>query len=136
MHRNYHRHKQSPLSSSNEPEHTSTSQDNDELDNEWHDIECMNWIEMPFELQSVDAALSSVVKMLTDDASNLRFRILNVMEQLRGIDSSGGLIAAAPGDHTQEKLRLLKDEVKEMESRVQGFVRAMNQILDDEEDMA
>ena len=37
---------------------------------------------------------------------------------------------------TQEKLRLLKDEVKEMESRVQGFVRDMNQILDDEEDMA
>ena len=58
------------------------------------------------------------------------------MEHLCGIDSTGGLIAAAPGDDTQEKLRLLKAEVKEMESTVQGFVRDMNQILDDEEDMA
>ena len=65
---------------------------------------------MPFELQSVDAVLSSVVKMLTDDASNLRFRILKVMEQLRGAESA----LVAPGDHTQEKLRLLKDEVKEI----------------------
>ena len=26
-----------------------------ELDGEWQDIEGMDWIEMPFELQSVDA---------------------------------------------------------------------------------
>ncbi len=100
--------------------------------NEWDDIENMNWVELPFELQCVDAVLSSVAKMLTDDSTNLRSRILAVMEQLRGGDSA----EAAPGDHTQEKLRLLKDEVKEMESRVQGFVRALNNILDEEEDMA
>ena len=103
-----------------------------EYDNEWDDIEGMNWIELPYELQCVDAVLSSVVKMLTDDASNLRHRILGVMEQLRGGESSG----AAAGDHTQEKLRLLKDEVKEMESRVQGFVRAISNTLDEDEDMA
>ena len=54
------------------------------------------------------------------------------MKELRGQESGG--IVAAPGDHTQEKLRILKDEVKEMEARVQGFVRAMNQILDEEGD--
>lgn len=105
---------------------------NDYAVNEWDDIENMNWVELPFELQCVDAVLSSVAKMLTDDSTSLRYRILAVMEQLRGGDSAG----AAPGDHTQEKLRLLKDEVKEMESRVQGFVRALNNILDEEEDMA
>jgi magnesium transporter len=105
---------------------------NDYAVNEWDDIEGMNWVELPFELQCVDAVLSSVAKMLTDDSTSLRYRILAVMEQLRGGDSAG----AAPGDHTQEKLRLLKDEVKEMESRVQGFVRALNNILDEEEDMA
>jgi len=106
----------------------SVMNDDYDMDNEWDDIEGMNWIELPFELQSVDAVLASVVKMLIDDTSNLRDRILTVMEQLRSSSTSG--------DHTQEGLRLLKDEVKEMEARVQGFVRAMNQILDDEEDMA
>mmetsp|Transcript_32504 Transcript_32504/g.49726 ORF Transcript_32504/g.49726 Transcript_32504/m.49726 type:complete len:212 (+) Transcript_32504:1-636(+) len=42
----------------------------------------------------------------------------------------------SPMDTDQEKLRLLKDEVKMMENRVQGFVRALNQVLDDDEDLA
>ena len=111
---------------------TSTTTQYFGFDNEWDDLEGMDWIEMPFELQCVDAVLSSVIKMLVDDSSNLRVRILSVMEQLRGSESG----SAAPGDHTQEKLRLLKDEVKEMESRLQGFLRALNQTLDEDEDMA
>lgn len=97
------------------------------LNGEWQDIEGMDWIEMPFELQSVDAVLSCVCKMLSDDATLLRDKMVRVMEALRS-DS----LRAAPGDH----LRLLKDEVKEMEARVQGFQRAIHQILDEDEDLA
>ena len=105
--------------------------------NEWDDLEGRNWIEMPFELQCVDAVLSSVIKLLMDDSSDLRSRILKVLEQLQHSGEKGTTgTVVAPGDHTQERLRLLKDEVKEMESRVQGFVRAISNILDDEEDMA
>ena len=109
-----------------------TKNDDYDLDNEWDDIEGMDWIKMSFELQSVDAVLSSVCDMLSSDARNLRDRILSVMEELRGAWAK----SASPGDHIQEKLRILKDEVKEMEARIQGFVRAINLILDEEEDMA
>lgn len=101
------------------------------MDDEWDEFEGKDWIEMTFELQSVDAVLSSVIKMLADDSLNLRKKIFNVMEELRGDSTS-----SVPGDHVQEQLRILKDRVREMEGRVEGFVRAMNLILDDEEDMA
>ena len=109
-----------------------TKNDDYEIDNEWEDIEGMDWIKMSFELQSVDAVLSSVCDMLSSDAKHLRDRILSVMEELRGAWAK----SSSPGDHIQERLRILKDEVKEMEARIQGFVRAINLILDDEEDMA
>ncbi len=98
---------------------------------EFEEFEGGDWIELAFELQSVDAVLSSVLKMLSDDSKFLRKKIFSVMEEMR--DDS---ISAVPGDHVQEQLRILKDKVREMEGRVQGLVRAMNQILDDEEDMA
>ena len=101
------------------------------IDSEWEEFEGKNWIEMTFELQSVDAVLSCVVKMLSEESLHLRKKIFLVMEEMRGDTSS-----AVPGDHVQEQLRILKDKVREMEGRVQGFVRAMNQILDDEEDMS
>jgi len=104
---------------------------NSNIYDEWGDIEEMNWIKMSFELQSVDAVLSVVCKMLSEDSSCLRGKVLGVIEELRG-DS----LTTAPGDHVQERLRIHKDGVKEMEARVQGFVRAMNNILNDDEDMA
>lgn len=104
-----------------------------ELDanNEWDELQGRKWIKLPFELQCVDSVLSSVVKMLSSDSMSLRKKIFRVMEEMRG-DASNNV----PGDHVQEQLRILKDNVREMESRVQGFVRAMNLILDEEEDMA
>jgi len=110
---------------------TTTIYSGDNIDNEWDEFEGKDWIAMTFELQSVDAVLSSVVKMLSDESLYLRKEIFSVMEELRG-DSTSSI----PGDHIQEQLRVLKDKVREMEGRVQGFVRAMNQILDEEEDMA
>lgn len=102
-----------------------------DANNEWDELQGRKWIKLPFELQCVDSVLSSVMKMLSSDSMSLRKKIFRVMEEMRG-DASFNV----PGDHVQEQLRILKDNVREMESRVQGFVRAMNLILDDEEDMA
>ena len=46
-------------------------------------MEEMNWIEMSFELQCVDAVLSVVCKMLSTDTADLREKVLAVMKQLR-----------------------------------------------------
>ena len=103
------------------------------FDNEWEEFEQGGWIKLAFELQSVDAILSSAVKMLSEESLSLRKRIFKVMEEMRGNTNKR---TSVPGDHVQEQLRILKDKVREMEGRVQGFVRAINQILDDEEDMS
>ena len=75
--------------------------------------------------------LSCVSSLLSGDASELRRKVYIAMAALRG-DSK----KSTPGDHAQEKLRILKDGVGEMEARVQGFVRALNLVLDEDEDMS
>eukprot|EP00559_Dactyliosolen_fragilissimus_P008580 CAMPEP_0184872332 /NCGR_PEP_ID=MMETSP0580-20130426/41231_1 /TAXON_ID=1118495 /ORGANISM="Dactyliosolen fragilissimus" /LENGTH=727 /DNA_ID=CAMNT_0027375119 /DNA_START=69 /DNA_END=2249 /DNA_ORIENTATION=+ len=96
---------------------------------EWDDIQAREWIDMPFELHSVDTILSTVCKMLSNDCDDLHKYIKDVIQEL-------GAQAMNSSDHVQERLRTLKDDVKEMEGRLQGFVRAMNLILNNDEDMA
>jgi len=109
------------------------SSDDDIVEDEWEELQKMNWDNMPFELQSVDAVLQTVTAMLVVDARNVYHRSTVAMSELRG--DSPGQKRSGPGEHAQERLRLHKDEVNMMESRVQGFVRAMNEVLDDDEDM-
>jgi len=107
-------------------------------DNEWEDMQKMNWNQMSFELQSLDAVLQTVTTMLMEDARKTNQRAVKAMSDLRGEAHNRrgrSLGGAGPGEHAQERLRLHKDEVKLMEGRVQGFVRAMNEVLDDDEDM-
>jgi len=99
---------------------------------EWEDIQKMDWKHMPYELQSVDAVMQTVLSMLMDDARKVHQRSSRAMGELRGEHKGTGL---SGGEHAQERLRLYKDEVNLMEGRVQGFVRALNEILDDDEDM-
>lgn len=99
--------------------------------NQWDEIPIMDWSHMPYELLSVDAVLQTVTSMLMDDARKVNQRTNQAMGELRGDNRNSGL----PGEHAQERLRLHKDEVNLMEGRVQGFVRAMNDLLDDDEDM-
>jgi magnesium transporter len=105
----------------------------EECNDEWEELQKMNWDNMPFELQSVDAVLQTVTAMLMVDARKVHHRATVAMSELRG--DAPGQKSSGPGEHAQERLRLHKDEVKMMESRVQGFVRAMNEVLDDDEDM-
>ena len=109
------------------------SSDDDIVEDEWEELQKMNWDNMPFELQSVDAVLQTVTAMLVVDARQVHHRSTVAMSELRG--DAPGQKRGGPGEHAQERLRLHKDEVKMMESRVQGFVRAMNDVLDDDEDM-
>lgn len=105
----------------------------EEFHDEWEELQQMNWDNMPFELQSVDAVLQTVTAMLMTDARKVHQRSTVAMSELRG--DVPGQKRSGPGEYAQERLRLHKDEVKMMESRVQGFVRAMNEVLDDDEDM-
>lgn len=89
-------------------------------------------LKLPFELQSVDAVLQTVVSLLIHDAKMVANRSADTIAELRGekSKSSSGL-----SEQSQERLRLHKDEVNDMEGRIQGFVRAINNVLNDDEDM-
>jgi len=109
--------------------------DNDE----WEDMQRMDWRKISFELQSVDAILHTVIAMLMEDAQKVydktRFAMGDVRVDLPD-EGSGGGGGGTVGDYTQARLKLQKDEVRLIEKRVKGFVRAMNELLDEDEDMA
>lgn len=95
--------------------------------NEWEDINQRNFIDMPFELLALDVVLESVVDLLAADALSL----------CKGVDKViKSITMDAKAQNNYEKLRVLKDKVKETESRIKGFERALNQVLDEDEDMA
>lgn len=106
-------------------------------DDQWEDIVQGDATNINFELQAVDAVLETVTHMLMDDARAVQKKAANIMSDLRGEAKAGAgaPAASALGEHAQERLRLHKDEVTQMGGRVQGFVRAMNTILDEDEDM-
>ncbi|KAL3761391.1 hypothetical protein ACHAW5_005763 [Stephanodiscus triporus] len=106
----------------------------DTENDEWHDIQKLDWQKLPFELQSVDAILQTVTSMLMDDVKKVYRRAESAMGELRG-DFPNKKRSGALTEYAQERLRLHKDEVNLMERRVKGFVRAINQVLDEDEDM-
>jgi magnesium transporter len=99
-------------------------------DDEWDDLKGKGWIDLPFELQSVDAVLHTVSVMLTDEANELQEFAYGEIDQLLGSKNS---IAA---EHGHDILRTVKGDISEMSGRCQGFIRAINVVLDDDEDLA
>jgi magnesium transporter len=99
------------------------------IDNEWAELDAKGWIDLPFELQSADAVLSSVSAILADDVLDLQLGANAIIADLVRPDSD-------VGEHAQETLRTMKNSVQEMTSRVKGFNRAIDTLLDDYEDMA
>jgi magnesium transporter len=95
--------------------------------NEWEDINQRNFMELPFELLALDVVLESVVGLLATDALSL----------CKGVDSIiKSITLDTKAQNNYEKLRFFKDKVKETESRIKGFERALNQVLEEDEDMA
>ena len=108
----------------------SESEDDDGNDNEWLDMNKRDWIDMAFELHSVDAVLHVVCTMLFEEANDLQELALDTVDSLL----TGG--SSADGELSHDILRRLKNEMSEMSSRVLGFTRALNLVLDDNEDLA
>lgn len=102
--------------------------DNNE-DNEWEEMAGKEWIDLPFELQCVDAVLHTVCGILTEDTSDLQDAALGYIKRL--LQDHGGM-----ADDPLTLIRAVKDAIREMRSRVKGFVKSMNRILDEDEDMA
>ena len=111
---------------------TGTEIDDDSVDDddEWLDMDKREWIDMAFELQSVDAVLHVVCKMLFEEANDLQEIALDSMDSLLSGKSN------SDGEHGHDVLRRLKNETSQMSSRVLGFTRALNLVLDDDEDLA
>jgi magnesium transporter len=84
---------------------------------------------LPFELQCLDAVLHAVTELLANEADELEEKTLTTIEHLLKVESAEGKFA-------QEMLRASKNNVHAMISRVNGFNRAMTQILNEEEDLA
>lgn len=108
--------------------------DNDEwklslIDMEWADLDAKGWIDLPFELQCVDAVLSSVSSTMAEDVLELQLGANTIITELVANK-------ADDGDLSQETLRTMKNSVREMISRVQGFNRAIDTVLEDYEDLA
>jgi magnesium transporter len=99
------------------------------VDTEWQELEGKDWIDLTFELQSVDAVLHCVAAILADDVLDLQLGANSMISELvhPGADV---------GDHAQELFRTMKNSVKEIVSRVDGFCRALDTVLEDYEDMA
>jgi magnesium transporter len=99
------------------------------VETEWDEMEGKSWIDLPFELQSLDAILSCVSSMLADDVLELQYAanavIVDLLEPGTHVD-----------DSSQEVLRQMKNSVQEMTSRVDGFNRALDEMLEDYEDMS
>jgi magnesium transporter len=110
-------------------EETSRSDENGAGD-EWDDLQGRNWIDLPFELQAVDAVLHTVSIMLAEDVERIQE---GVYETVDGLFVKGRV---AMGDSQQMILRGMKNDTQEMSSRVANFVRALNDALDEEEDLA
>jgi magnesium transporter len=74
-------------------------------DDEWENIDGRHFIDMPFELQAVDAVLATVCAMLSEETGLLKEKMMGIVEEFRG-DSS-----TTPGDNLQEQLRALKNSI-------------------------
>jgi magnesium transporter len=104
---------------------------NDDYDaDEWLDMDKRDWINVPFELQCVEAVLHVVCKMLFDEAKDLQKIALDSIDSLLFGNSSSN------SGNGHDLLRRLKNDMSQMSLRVLGFIRALNLVLDDDEDLA
>jgi magnesium transporter len=100
----------------------------DEDDDEWDEMQKRDWIDLPFELRCVDAVLQSVGELLAEDTLELQEVASSYIERL--------CKAKGLADDPLTIIRVVKDAVREMSSRVKGFVESLERTLDEDEDMA
>lgn len=96
---------------------------------EMSELQTQTWINLSFELQCVDAVLHGVTELLASQAFEIQNDALAAIEYLLRPNTGVGTFA-------QEMFRTSKNNVQNMESRVNGFVRALTIVLSEDEDMA
>ena len=102
------------------------------LSNEFEHIEERNFLnDIPFELQAVDVFLETVASMLADDVAILVADATQVVSVLSSRDRKREI-----SHYTFEALGVLKNESKEIEARLTGFERALEDILGNDETLA
>jgi hypothetical protein len=106
-----------------------TSEAESDNDLEWEEMQANDWTDLPFELQAADSVLYVVCSILSQDAYQLQEDTLGYIQDI--LNSQSGL-----QDDPLISIRHIKDSVREMSSRIKGFVQSMNRVLDDDEDMA
>jgi magnesium transporter len=97
---------------------------------EWEEMKSRDWIDLPFELQCVDAVLHVVGGILSDDTYQLQQLALEYIQDIL-TGRRGGL-----SDDPLLIIRHIKDSIREMGSRLKGFVQSVGRVLDEDEDMA
>ncbi|GMH47521.1 hypothetical protein TrVE_jg4880 [Triparma verrucosa] len=102
---------------------------NDELSNREDDDS-----EVAFELVCLDSVLQAACVILQSDFVVLSKQVNETMEELRG--STTGKRKKRSMARSQEGLRVLKNEISILESRVGGFQAALDAVLDEDEDLA
>ncbi|GKY96108.1 hypothetical protein MPSEU_000571200 [Mayamaea pseudoterrestris] len=106
-----------------------TSVAESDTNSEWDEMQANDWTDLPFELQAADSVLYVVCSILSQDAYQLQEDTLGYIHEI--LNSHSGL-----QDDPLNSIRHIKDSVREMSSRIKGFVQSMNRVLDDDEDMA
>lgn len=90
--------------------------DEDDDDYEWEEMEGQEWIDLPFELKCLDAVLNCVCEILSEDTYELQQASLGYIQRI--VNPNVGI-----GDDPLTIIRAVKDAVREMSSRVKGFVQ-------------
>ena len=106
-----------------------TSEAESDTNSEWEEMQANDWTDLPFELQAADSVLYVVCSILSQDAYQLQEETLSYIHDI--LNSQSGL-----QDDPLIGIRHIKDSVREMSSRIKGFVQSMDRVLDDDEDMA
>jgi magnesium transporter len=108
---------------------TATDANGDDAHDEWQEMATREWVNLPFELQCVDAVLHVVGAILSKETFEVQLAAEAFIERIllggHGLEDDPLTIIGA-----------LKDAVKLMSSRVKSFVQSLHRLLDDEEDMA
>jgi hypothetical protein len=95
---------------------------------EFEEMKDSQWANLSFELQCADAVLHEVGAILLQDTFELQEVANKYIHQV--------LHGHGFNDDPLTMIRTVKDAVQLMTNRVNGFVKSMNRILDDDEDMA
>jgi len=120
-----------PLSEVSAKGANSNAEEEEENKEEWDEIQGRQWIDLPFELQCLDAVLQCATELLSDDTNELQEAVQYYVQR-----GSHPKQAHDRGEDPRIVIRVLDDALKEMMSRVKSFEMSIANCLDEDEDMA